>query len=242
MTLPSTLDAGPWRLRQGRIVGIETGGSVIVEQAGDRLRLVKPGVGAMTSADASTVRAERLPDGALRLCSTPDDLDIVLEPAPRGGEVEATAAVAPTLVRTYSGTTPEDASRLLEEDGRRLAGSGYRIAGQSWAGPERSIMTGVAGLLLLFAGLFFWFSSVAVWLFVLAAGAILLIAYGATQKPGMLTVTYELLSAASTSDAEGPRNGRSVRERLVDLDALHSEHLVSDDEYRARRRAILEDV
>ncbi len=240
--LDPTPEAGPWRLRQGRIVGIEPGGQVAIEQAGDRLRLLKPGVGAMASADASVVEVEHLPDGALHLRSGPDDLDVLLEVAPSTEAVEANPGASATLIRSYPAWNAEEASRRLDEEGRRLAGSGYRITSQSWAAPERSILAGIAGVLLLFAGLFLWLASFAPWLFVVIVGVVLLLIYGVALKPGVLTVTYELRAGGSAPDPVGRSDRRSVRDRLNELDALRSERLVSDHEYEARRQAILQDV
>ena len=67
--------------------------------------------------------------------------------------------------------------------------------------------------------------------------------YFETRRPRLERVAREALTESVTTSPESataPPPGRSTAERLEELQALRQKGLITEDEYQAKRRAILE--
>ena len=190
------------------------------------------------------------------LVASNGDLEMELAPVAIRAELTVierlTADAPPSLIRTYQSADQGEAGTAMAAEMRELAKHGYRLVSQSWAAPERPILTGIAGLALLLIGLFFVFGSPFVALVVILVGVVLLGAYSTGAKPGTLSASFEARTGPhepangncdSSHRAEAPRgDARSTRERLAELDELHHDAAITDEEYASRRSAILASI
>ena len=156
-----------------------------------------------------------------------------------------------TLIWTYQATSLADATGLFQEEAATLSGPGYAPSAQSWAGSDRTgalVASLLGGATALFGILFL---DVGTGILLLVVGvAIALIALAASPSGGSLTVTYAMRdlvggsapAAPSLAAAPAPSGEQAIRARLTNLDELHRDGLVTDDEYTARRSEILHEI
>ena len=156
-----------------------------------------------------------------------------------------------TLIRTYQARSQPEATGLFQEEAVTFSGHGYAPSAQSWAAADRTgalVASLLGGAMALF-GILFLDSGAGIIILVIGV-AIALIALAVSPSGGSLTVTYAMRHqvggsapvAPSPVDAPTIPGPRPVRERLADLEALHRDRVVTDDEYAARRSEILHEI
>jgi hypothetical protein len=233
---------GRWRIEEGSVADRTVGDEVdVIAGHGGVHWFTRPGTGIVVgqlSADASVAPTGHLVADDLRLSR----VELTLTPI---SPIEAlTAGRPPSILRTYRTGTLDDASVSLATESAALADRGYRLVGQSWAPPERQLLTGIAGLaLVLLGGLFLLFVNVLLAILLLLVGMVFLIVYNDVSLVGMLTATFE--ASTSTPDGTSRPDGHEARpalDRLMELDMLRDAAAISDEEYAARRTAILDAI
>ncbi len=149
----------------------------------------------------------------------------------RIGPVIPPDQLPPVLTRTYHGR-PGDVELLREADADALAQRGYYPTSQNY----------VPG---------YW--SLSAWVFAFIAlifliGIVILAYMIATKPAGDLTVIYELRDPPPTvagrpeATMPQPRAETTAMARLRTLDDLKSADMITEDEYVARRKSILDDI
>ena len=127
------------------------------------------------------------------------------------------------VVRVYRALQQQDAVAAFQSDASELADYGYRPISQSWAQGQWGAGAWIGALLLCIVLI-----------------GLLVFAYMLIVKPdGTLTVTYQLAEASAPQQPEPPAPA-SVRERLAQLDDLHTSGVISDEEYAAIRAKIID--
>jgi hypothetical protein len=143
------------------------------------------------------------------------------------------------ITRTYKAKTQAKAAQKMQAEG---GPSGHILAGQSWAPGGRSCAAQgfvVLGILFLIAGIF------AFPLLILAA-ICLVIGLVSGRANGELTVTWvpEPIppQVQSAPAAQPPPAPTSIEARLAAVERLRESGMLTDEEYAAKRAAILAEV
>lgn len=141
------------------------------------------------------------------------------------------------ITRTYKASTQAKAAQKMAAEG---APPGHVMGGQSWAAGGRSCAAQgfvVLGVLLLVAGL-------VLPPLLIVAVIFLVIGIASGRGKGELTVTWvpESISGSSPPPVTTLAAKRTVEGRLAELERLHASGTLTDDEYAAKRAAILGDI
>ena len=237
---------GRWRVVRGALADLAEGTEVdVIAGYGGVHWFARPGTGIIirqvVEAGAATTPGGNLvlrdDGGESELARVPE----AVRPSPIEQLVEGDP---PTIVRTYRSPTHDEAAAAMTTESSALAERGYRLVSQSWAAPEKRLLTGIAGLALVLTAIPFFglvLGNLFVAVLILAIGIALLADHGGSP-PGSLTATFERRPELAATTRAGDTGARTTRERLAELDGLHRDAVVSDEEYAARRAAILESI
>jgi hypothetical protein len=135
-----------------------------------------------------------------------------------------------TLVRTYHGKQQGDAVLAFETEAEAFAQYGYIPTSQSWASGQWGSSAFILALLLAIVLI-----------------GILIFLYLLVVKPeGTLTVVYARQAPTQTrtepTPMPEPPTARDLSTRLAQLDAARQAGLITEDEYVAKRAAILDNL
>jgi hypothetical protein len=192
-------------------------------------------------------------DEAVWLKADSDQAAVDLEAALRARYVprparSATPAPDPTgqtVAKAYHASKPEAAAAAMTADAERYAGLGYALVSQSWAEPNRStqIAFAVGGVIVALFGLLF-LAVIYVAIMIWAVAAVLFILSALSGGEGALLATFERRDAAkpAVAPAAAQAPGVPARDRLLELTQLRDDGLITEDEWAARREAILSGI